>query len=108
MCVACFSKTSFHCVPYRKTLLGVFALAKHHPTQLTFQRILNFTLQYSFEQSVWVIEKIIGERRKFLQIYNFPESLVYSIGFLREKFIAMNVYIEKIRVYLKLVPSKAS
>ena len=34
----------FTCVHFRKTLLHVFALAKHHPTQLAFQRTLRFAL----------------------------------------------------------------
>ena len=49
---ACFSRNvlslclpqPFICVHFRKTLLQVFALAKHHPTQLTFQRKLKFPL----------------------------------------------------------------
>jgi hypothetical protein len=35
----------FTCVHFRKTLLHVFVLAKHHPTQLTFQRTLKFPIQ---------------------------------------------------------------
>jgi hypothetical protein len=35
----------FICVCFSETFLCVFTLAKHHPTQLTFQRTLKFPLQ---------------------------------------------------------------
>ena len=38
----CFSETflhkSFTCIPFKKTLLHIFAPTKHHPTQLTLQK----------------------------------------------------------------------
>jgi hypothetical protein len=38
----------FSCVCFSEMFLHVFALAKHHPTQHTFQRTLKFTLHQSF------------------------------------------------------------
>jgi hypothetical protein len=43
--VLALAKHPFACVHFRKTLLHVFAPAKHDPTQLTFQRTLKFLLQ---------------------------------------------------------------
>jgi hypothetical protein len=44
------AKHPFTCVHFRKRLLHVFVPAKHHPAQLTFQRILKFLLQYLEEK----------------------------------------------------------
>ena len=54
----CFSEMFLHesalvfhlkeSVHLRKTLLHVFAPAKHHPTQLTLQRTLKFPLHFPF------------------------------------------------------------
>ena len=41
----CLAKYPFTCVCFRETLLHLSAPAKHHPTQLTFQRTLTFPLQ---------------------------------------------------------------
>ena len=41
----CSAKHPFTCVHLGKTLLHMFAPAKHHPTQLTFQRTPKFPLQ---------------------------------------------------------------
>ncbi|EDL76056.1 rCG24467, partial [Rattus norvegicus] len=41
-------KHPFTCIHFRKTILHLFDPAKYHPTQLTFQRPLEFPLHFIF------------------------------------------------------------
>jgi hypothetical protein len=55
--VLALAEYPFSHVCFRKTLLHVFALAKHHPTQLTFQRNLKFPLQEANQEGRVIMRK---------------------------------------------------
>ena len=71
-------KVSARSVCFRKTLLCLFALANHHPTQLTFQ----ITLEFPLQEAVPVAEKVCSEQIKRMTIFTGREIIntVSSVG----------------------------